>query len=184
MSGPAPTVLDVLGTVFSHPFEHLIRRWNWKSALTSALLRAGIFFSANLTAGMHAAVGAMAAEFAYRALTSGFYGSITQALRRAEPAWRAALAALVLLPLASHSLEFVIHWLRGTPNLRTSIAASLCFTALSTLFNLYAMRQGVLIVGQGRRTLLEDMRAMPGVVISFVALGPLAIWRCARDWRP
>jgi hypothetical protein len=112
---PAPGVLDVLADLLRHPWEHLIRRWNWKSALTSAIIRAGIFFSTNLTAGMRAAVGAMLAEFSYRVITSGFYGSATQAFRRAEPAWAAAAAVMILLPLASHSIEFLIHWLRGQP---------------------------------------------------------------------
>ena len=180
---PAPGVLDVLADLLRHPWEHLIRRWNWKSALTSAIIRAGIFFSTNLTAGMRAAVGAMLAEFSYRVITSGFYGSATQAFRRAEPAWAAAAAVMILLPLASHSIEFLIHWLRGTPNLATSIIASISFTAISTSFNFYAMRRGVLIVGEGRRSLWHDMRMMPRVIGSFIALGPLAIWRVARARR-
>ena len=180
---PPPGVLEVLGSLIRHPHEHLIRRWNWKSALTSAIMRAAIFFSTNITAGMRAAVGAMLAEFAYRVITSGFYGSAIQALRRAEPAWAGAVAAMVLLPLLSHSMEFVIHWLRGTPKLAASIIASVCFTAVSTLFNLYAMRRGVMIVGEERRSLWEDMRMMPRVIASFLALGPLAIWRYARARR-
>jgi hypothetical protein len=179
----APGVLEVLGSLIRHPYEHLIRRWNWKSALTSAILRAAIFFFTNLTAGMRAAVGAMLAEFAWRVLTSGFYGSVTESLRRAQPAWAAVLAAMVFLPLVNHSMEFMIHWLRGTPKLAASMVASVCFTAVSTLFNLYAMRRGVLIVGDERKSFWHDMRMMPRVIGSFLALGPLAIWRYARARR-
>ncbi|HET8549013.1 MAG TPA: hypothetical protein VFL57_13445 [Bryobacteraceae bacterium] len=179
----APTPAQVLVSLVRHPYRNLIRRWNWKSGLSSALIRAAIFFSANVTAGLRAAVGAMVAELAYRAIISGFYGTVTEALRRAEPAWRTAVVAMVLLPSANHSIEFVIHWLRGTPNLRASIVASVCFTALSTLFNLYAMRRGVLIVGEERRTFIDDMRMMPRVIGSFVALGPLAVWRFGRARR-
>lgn len=174
------TVGDALRDLARHPVEHLIRRWNWKSALTSAILRGAIFFAANLSAGMRAAAGAMMAEFLFRTATTGFYGAITQAFRRAEPAWLAAVTAMVLLPLASHSLEFVIHWLRGTPNLARSIAASVVFTVLSTLFNLYAMRRGVLIVGEERKSFWEDMRAMPRIIASFLAVGPLLLWRAIR----
>jgi hypothetical protein len=125
----------------------------------------------------------MLAEFAYRVITSGFYGAAIEAFRRAEPAWAAALTAMVMLPIASHSIEFLIHWLRGTPNLAASITASICFTALSTSFNFYAMRRGVLIVGEDRRSLWEDMRMMPRVIGSFIALGPLALWRMTRARR-
>lgn len=178
--GPPVTVWSVLRDLARHPVTHLIRRWNWKSALMSALIRAAIFFGANLSAGMKEAAGAMAAEFAFRIMTSGFYGSITQAFRRSEPAWVATLVAMVLLPLFSHSLEFGIHFLRGTPNLARSIAASVTFTAISAMFNLYAMRRGVLIVGEDRKSLWADMRAMPQVVGSFLAFGPLALWRTLR----
>jgi len=39
----------------------------------------------------------------------------------------------VLLPLSSHSLEFLVHWLRHTPHLKASIISSMSFTAISTL---------------------------------------------------
>ena len=69
-------------------------------------------------------------------------------------------------------MEFVVHWLRGTRNLVPSVTASVIFTALSTLFNLYAMRRGALIVGSGRGSLLEDLRRMPGLVLDFILLIP------------
>ena len=171
---------DVLLDIVRHPYEYFVVRWNWKSALTSAILRGGIFFAANISAGWHAAVGAMAAEFAFRTVTSGFYGALTQAFRRAEPAWLAAVVAMILLPIVSHSLEFLIHHLRGTPNLRASMIASVSFTAVSTLFNLYAMRRGALIVGEGRLSFWQDMRRMPGIVASFLAAAPKAAFRYAR----
>ena len=38
---------------------------------------------------MSAAFGVLLTEFAFRTLTSGFYGAITQAFRRVETAWAA-----------------------------------------------------------------------------------------------
>ena len=146
-------------------------------------MRGGIFFAANWSAGWHAAVGAMLTEFVWRTAVSGFYGSITQSFRRAEPAWLAALFITVLLPLTSHGLEFVIHYLRGTPNLGRSVAASVSFTALATAFNLYAMRRGVLVVDEGQRSLAEDMRAMPAMIAGFLSAGPLTLWRALRGRR-
>ena len=159
----------------------LVHRWNWKSAFTSALVRAWIFFFANLAAGWRAAAGALLAEYAYRGITSGFYGALTQNFSRVQPAWQAALAAMICLPLCSHSLEFAIHWLRRTPHLRTSMIASICFTAVSTLFHWYAMRQGAMIVGDDAASLGADMRRMPRIVIGFIACGPLFVWRLVRS---
>jgi hypothetical protein len=52
--------------------------------------------------------------------------------------------------------------------LAASVAASLVFTAVSTLFTLFAMRRGVLIVGEGGGSLLSDLRRMPRLVLTFL----------------
>jgi hypothetical protein len=176
-AGNMPTVSAVLRDLLCNPGESLVRRWNWKSALLSSMFRSQIFFAANLTAGLKPALGAMAAEFLYRSLTSGFFGSLTQAFGKAEPAWLAAVTVSFLLPCVSHSIELMVHWLRGTPNLRTGIIASVCFTALSTTFNWYAMRKDVLVVGQGGRSLAADFRHLPRILAGFLAAGPVALWR-------
>jgi hypothetical protein len=151
-----------------HPIPLLVVRWNWKSALLSSVMRALIFFVANLSAGADAAVAAMNTEFLYRACTAGFYAALTQSFRHVRPVWQATLTAMVLLPLISHSLELLIHWVRGTPQLAVSILASACFTAVSTAYNLFAMRHGALIVGQDAKSLWEDLRRTPGIIHAFV----------------
>ena len=175
-TGP-PTVAEALLSVVRDPIGRLIRDWNWKSALTSTVLRAPIFFFVNLSAGRKAAVGALLTELVLRSLTSGIYGSLTEALRDAEPNWLAGLTASVLMPFANHSLELLVHWLRGTPKLAHSILDSVCFTVFSTLFNLYAMRRGALIVGENQQSLGHDLRRMPRLIGGFLATGPLAIHR-------
>ena len=169
-----------------HPGEYLVRRWNWKSALTSALIRATIFFSVNIRSGWRAGLSAMLTELVFRGLTSGFYGSLTQAFRRAEPAWAAAVTAMILLPIFSHMLEFLVHWLRGTTNLKTSIVASVAFTVISTLFNLFAMRRGVLVVGEPTEagkppSLGQDFSRMPRVILDFLLVLPRTLWNACRS---
>ena len=148
-----PTVAEALLSVVRDPAGCLIQRWNWKAALTSSLFRASLFFFVNLTAGPKAAVGALLTELVLRSVTSGFYGSLTEALREAQPGWLAGLTAALLMPLANHSVELLVHWLRGTPKLTNSILASVCFTMVSTLFTLYVMRRGALIVGEDQQSL-------------------------------
>jgi hypothetical protein len=181
MPATEPTVVEVFASLIGHPWRHLVLRWNWKSGVTSAIIRGSIFFTANLAAGLGAATGAMLTEFAYRTFLSGAYGAVTQALRKARPPWAAALSAAVVLPVCSHSVEFTVHWLRGTPKLAVSVIASVSFSVLSTLFNSYVMRRGVLVVGDGdRKTLLDDFAMMPRMIGGFVALVPVAVWRLAR----
>jgi hypothetical protein len=173
----APTIGEVILELVRHPERNLIRRWNWKSAVLSSLFRAAIFFFTNLVAGWHAAVGALLAELMLRAATSGFYGAITEAFSEARPLWAAMATAMVVLPLANHSLEFLVHWLRGTPKLAASITASVIFTALSTSFNLYAMRHGVLTVGVKSKSLREDLGRLLPLLGQFLLAGPRAIIR-------
>jgi hypothetical protein len=173
---PVP-VVRVLRDLIHHPIETIARRWNWKSALLSSIVRGLIFFCVNLVAGWHAAVAALLTELTFRGVASGFYGALTEAFRFAEPEWAASLAVVILLPLVGHSLEFAVHLLRGTAKLGASIFASVCFTAVSTLFNLYAMRRGALVTGEGGQSLGADVKMMPRLVLSFLAAGPLAAWR-------
>lgn len=166
---PGPTLGEVLAELVRDPVNQLVRRWNWKSAVTSSLVRAAIFFFVNLTAGTDAAVAAFITEFVFRACTAGFYGCLTQHLTRAQPHWQGLLAALVLLPFFNHSLEFLAHWWSGTEKLGASIAASVAFTGISTAFHLFVMRRGLLVTGEGSQSLARDMAGMPRAFALFVA---------------
>jgi hypothetical protein len=174
------TLREALYGLASRPIDMLVRRWNWKAAFLSSLIRGIIFLLANLRSGWQAALGAMLAEWSYRALTSGFYGAMTQTLGETEPEWQGAVAAMVLLPLSSHSLELLVHWLRHTPHLKASIISSMSFTAISTLFNVYAMRRGTMVVGKDCQTLGDDLRAMPRTIAGFLAVIPLRVIRSLR----
>jgi hypothetical protein len=166
------SVGEVLQRFAREPRKYLLARWNWKSAVLSSWFRAAMFFFVNLTAGLPAAMAAMSTELVFRGITSGFYGAISEGFVDAEPPWAAALCMMVLVPAVNHSLEFGVHWLRGTQRLMPSIAASVVFTAVSTLFNLYAMRRGALTVGAGRGSLLEDLRRTPVLLADFLLWGP------------
>jgi hypothetical protein len=163
------TVGEVLIALARHPIDRIARRWNWKSAVLSSASRASLFFTANLSAGLDAAVAAMLTEFVFRGMTAGFYGGLTQSFRHATPHWLASVTVMVLLPICTHLTEFLVHWSRGTEKLAASLTVSVIFTVISTLFNLFAMRRGVLIVGEGRGTLLADLRQIPRLIVLFVA---------------
>jgi hypothetical protein len=176
----SPAVSDALLALVRDPVGVLVRKWNWKCALLSALTRSWIFFFANLAAGWRAAVGALLAELVFRGITSGFYGALTQNFREVEPPWLGAVAVMILLPLSSHSMELMVHWLRHTPRLFTSIVSSVCFTVISTLFNWYAMKKGAMVVGEDGKSLGRDIRALPRIIACFVAAPPLFVWRQFR----
>jgi hypothetical protein len=157
-----------VGLIARHPWRYVGSRWNYKSAVMSSSFRAVLFFVANLSAGPSAAVGAMMAEFAFRFATAGYYGALTQAFRRVRSERAATMAVMVLLPLIGHTVELSVHWWRGTPNLEESILASVGFTVISTAFNLFAMRRGALITGEGSSSLADDLARMPALFTAFL----------------
>jgi hypothetical protein len=53
----------------------------------------------------------------------------------------------------------------------------MCFTALATLFNLFAMRRGVLVVGRAESSLASDMRQIPQTILAFILAGPIALYQ-------
>ena len=162
-------VSQILLGLLRDPVTMLVRHWNWKTAIVSSVCRAMIFFAENLPAGIEAGVRAMLIELTFRGVASGVLGSITQSLRLAEPPWAAAVAALLVLPAIGHGLEFIVHSLAGTPRLATSMGTSVAFSCVTTVFNLFVMRRGVLIVGKGQQTLIRDLSMMPRLVLAFVS---------------
>jgi hypothetical protein len=163
------SVAAVFAEMLRHPAHYFLAQWNWKSALTSALIRGVMFFATNITAGFQAASWALLLQFGYRAATSGFWGSFTQAMRHAEPRWLAGLVVGVGLSVFAHALELLIHWVGGTAELRRSIIVSVCFTVISNLFNLYIMQRNALVVGEHAQSFGKDMAQMPRLIAGFLA---------------
>jgi hypothetical protein len=166
VTAPRVAITEVIREVARHPVRHLVINWNWKAALLSAICRATLFLAINLPAGAGAGLRAMVTEFIFRGVASGVFGSLTQAFSRAHHYW----IALALLPALGHTAEFLVHRAAGTPRLSGSIAASVAFSLLTTAFNLFAMRRGALVVGEGQRTLTEDLRHLPRLIVEFVSI--------------
>jgi hypothetical protein len=172
-------VRDVFGRLVHHPAKEILGRWNWKAAVLSGAMRGALFFFANLAVSPEAAARALLVDLSFRLPLVGIWGAVTQAFELAEPAWAAALTVMLLVPAVAHAIEFTVHWLAGTPALKAGVALSVGFSAISALFNLFAMRRGVLRVGDDSESLGEDLRRLPAVCVQFVVAGPAAVARAA-----
>jgi hypothetical protein len=170
------TVPAALAGLLINP-GRLLLSWNWKTALLSACVRGTIFFVSNLGAGLGEAIAAMAVEAALFATLAGFYGALAQSFRHARPAWAATMTVMILMPAVNHTLEYALHNANDTEKIAAGVAASISLSILSAMFNLFAMRRGVLIVGDERASLIDDLRRMPRVVFDFVMAIPRALWR-------
>jgi hypothetical protein len=162
------TLRETFLELVRHPACYIVLRWHWKSALMSASVRGLLFFAANLAAGPGPASRASIIEFALRLPLVGALASVTQLYRDAHPAWAAALVTTTVLPLIAHAAELATHAIAGTPRLGVSLFASVAMSAVATTFNLFAMRRGALLVGEGARPFADDLKQLPGLIAAFV----------------
>jgi hypothetical protein len=194
-SGEEITITDVFRSLARHPAQ-IISRWNWKSALLGALLRASFYFGVYKASkeSWLATLTAVLVELGFRFFTSGISGSLVQSFRRATPIWLATLIVTISLPIFSHTIEYITHY--AQENYFSSIFAasenqarqkafgiSVMFSIVSALFNLFVMRHGVMLVGAGdeTKTLWEDLKRIPLLIIEFIAILPNAILRSLRE---
>jgi hypothetical protein len=189
------SVFDVFSNLVQHPAQ-LITRWNWKAALLGAILRASFYFTVYKASKENWVVTltAMLVEFVFRFVTSGVSGALIQSFRRASPAWIATAIVTVSLPVFSHSVEFITHYAQekyfatvfaaAENDARTkAFAISVMFSVLSAMFNIFAMRHGVLLVGAGEETksLGSDLKKIPKLIAEFVSFLPIQMLKFFRS---
>jgi hypothetical protein len=173
---PVSLFWSELARLFRHPWQ-VVRLWNWKSALLSIALRGPIFLVATVRRGWQVSLAAFVTECIFCASTAGFYGAIVQALRNAEPQWLTVTFLTLAVPFVFQVFEYALHRYRGTPHLWIVEIVSVIVSALSALFNWYAMRRGTLLVGGEGGSLGADLRRLPRLVFGFLAALPQRIVR-------
>jgi hypothetical protein len=167
----APSFFRTLAGLLRHP-QQLLRMWNWKAAVLSLVLRGPIFLIATIRRGWQVAVAALITESIFCLMSAGFYAAVVQILRDAEPRWLTGVFLTVVIPAIFQVLEYLLHWLRGTPHLGIAEAVSVVVSAISALFNWYAMRRGTLLVGQEGRSFGADVSRLPALIFGFLAVLP------------
>lgn len=178
------TIRGAVAYVGRHPFRWLVRHWNWKAAVLSAVVRASIFFSVNLTASWDSAVHAAATELVYRAPMVGTLASFAQSFRRVQPAWHASLVMMLALPAFAHAIEFIVHSVRGTERLYQSVAASIAFSMFTGLVTYLLHRRNILIVGHGAKPFLADLLQLPRELLDLLVRRPARRLRGAGKGPP
>jgi hypothetical protein len=176
---PTNTIGEAWSNLLRNP-SLFIRYWNYKGAILSGLLRAPIFLITYLIGkeSWKLAVGAALVQFTFRFLFAGVGGALIQGFRRVEPAWKALLTILMVVPLISHLFEFLFQfafaYFTGTnDHTDEAIVRSICFSIISALFTLFIMRRNVLIVGDAEsKSLLSDIIHLPVMIFQFCAFIP------------
>lgn len=179
MIPPSLTISEALRKVVTEPSQ-FITYWNYKGAILSGGLRAPIFLVTYLLGkeSLKLALGAAGIQFVFRFLFAGVGGTLIQSFRKVEPAWKALLAIMLILPFISHLFEFLLQlafgYATGTQaHTDTAILRSITVSIMSALFTLYAMRRNVMTVGdEDSRSFFSDMARLPRLVFEFIAFIP------------
>jgi hypothetical protein len=180
---PSVVGKNTIGEAWSHLLHHpalFITNWNYKGAIMSGVMRAPIFLVTYLIASesLKLAIGAALAQFLFRFLFAGASGALIQSFRRVEPAWKALLAIILIVPVISHIFEFFVQFSFAyftSTNEHTDVAIirSICLSVISALFTLFIMRRNVMIVGEAEsKSLFSDMTQMPMLIYRFIAFLP------------
>jgi len=184
------TIGGVSRYLLHHPLDAVLWRWNWKAGLLSALMRSLIFFAAYLwkKEALWAAIGAMGAQFIFRMLFGGINGALIQAYTRVEPAWQAVLTVPLVLAFFSHVIEFAVQTAydnyAGTSGKGKAIMASVIVSAVSAVFNLFAMRRGALLVKDEKsQSLWKDLKRFPLITTQFIFFVPWKVWEMIQNGR-
>ena len=156
-------IWEITVGVIRHPVRIFVFDWNWKAAVLSATFRAVLFAFATMRRGDGALRGVWI-ELVFRLCVSGFWGSLLQAYRSAEPVWLAGVFAMVVLPASAHLLEYLALRQGGASHIGAGMFISIAVTIGSLAFNWMLMRKGLFVTGKGTGTLLGDLRRLPGVL--------------------
>jgi hypothetical protein len=185
------SVGDVFRNVLHHPAQ-LVTRWNWKSVLLAVIVRGSFYFTVYKASreSWLVTMTAVLVEAFFRFLTAGVAGALVQSFRKARPIWAANLIVSIVLPTFSHVVEFAAHYVQEkyyydvfaasqNSGRQKTFAISVLFSVVSVLFNLYLMRNGVLLVGAGTETksLWADLKRIPKHASEFTVSLPVLISR-------
>jgi hypothetical protein len=141
--------------------------WNWKCALLSATARSLVYLTAMAPHGALGRQAVVLVEIAYVTITAGLYAGMQQRALGLRSRLLGNAIVVLGVPGLAQALDWLAHRaVDATPPARATLAVSL-FAAVSALFHLHIMRNGVLLTGRGR-SLFDDFRRMPRLLAGFV----------------
>jgi hypothetical protein len=141
--------------------------WNWKCALLSATARSLVYLAAMAHTGLRGSLAVVLVEIVYVTLTAGIYAGMQQKALGLAARRLGNLIVVLGVPGLAQVLDWLAHRVTGAAVTgRATLAVSL-FAALSALFHLHVMRNGVFLTGTGR-SLFDDFRRMPRLIAGFV----------------
>jgi len=151
----------------------------------SATVRSLVYLAAMARSGPHGRFAVIAVEMAYVTLTAGVYAGMQQRALSLRSRPLGNVIIVIAVPGLAQFLDWLIHRAVGPAAPTRAILAAGVFTVVSALFHLHVMRCGVFLTGHTGRSLADDFRRIPRLILDF-ALTPSALLLAlaARPSRP
>jgi len=148
--------------------------WNWKCALLSAAVRSAVYVAALAHARLHTAFALAAVEIAYVGLTGGLWAGLQQRALALRSRLAGNFLIVVAIPGMAQLCDWLAHRAVGPAAPPRALVAVCAFTLISALFHLHVMRRGVFLTGAAGRTLADDFRRIPGLLLGLIPSLPAA----------
>ena len=145
--------------------------WNWKCALLSATVRSAVYVVAMAHSNLH---GGLAVELVYVSFTAGLYAGLQQRALTFRSRPLGNFTVVLGVPGLAQFLDWLTHRAVHAAAPARAIVAVCLFSTISAIFHLHVMRRGAFITGSAGRSLPDDFRRMPGLIVEFV-LRPITI---------
>ena len=155
-------------------FAQAIACWNWKCALMSATARSLVYLGAMARAGLRGGLPIVLVEMAYVTLTAGLYAGLQQRALGFRSRLLGNLTVVLAVPMLAQILDWFAHRAAGAAAPGRANLAVCVFAAISALFHLHVMRRGAFLTGHAGRSLVDDFRRMPRLIVGFL-LSPVAL---------
>ncbi|MDR3741664.1 MAG: hypothetical protein P4L40_21810 [Terracidiphilus sp.] len=158
--------------------------WNWKCALLSATVRSLVYLAALAHDRRHSGPAIVAVEIVYVSATAGLYAGLQQRALALRSQLLGNFLIVVGVPGVSQLLDWFTHRAVGSAAPPRAMIAVCIFSLISALFHLYVMRRGVFLTGRAGRSLADDFRRMPRMVLGFLLAAPMVLAGLLRMVRP
>ena len=133
----------------------------------SATARSVVYLAA-MARGVQGRLAVVVVEMVYVTLTAGIYAGMQQRALGLRSRLAGNLIVVLGVPGLAQILDWLTHRMTGAAATGRATLAVSVFAALSALFHLHVMRNGVFLTGQGR-SLFDDFRRIPRLIAGFVA---------------
>jgi hypothetical protein len=169
-------------TIGSPFISRALACWNWKCALFSATVRSAVYLAAMAHSNLHGGLTVVAVELGYVSFTGGLYAGLQQRALSFRSRLLGNLTIVVGVPGLAQALDWLTHRAAHAAAPAKAIVVLCVFSTISAIFHLHVMRRGAFITGSAGRTLADDFRRMPRLIVEFVVRPITVVGSFAARW--